>query len=328
MNKIHTPLLMKKRDSVNTVMMNVLIAALPALCWSVYVFGLRSVSIYAVSVLSAILCQFTGDLIIRRGQFRFDISCVVTGVIIGMAMPVSVPLWLPAAASGFAIIVFKMFFGGTGNNLFNPAAAGICFSYLLFGEYMTVFTKPFVSFSPFYLDVPSELLESSRTLTTMDEVRAGVVNPSCISEELYGLAPGTIGTVSALLLFIGLVYLILTRTVHFNSALTFALTYMLLCVTLCYADYEPTQFMELQLVSGNLMFIFVFMLNDYITTPTTSMGRIVFAALTAAGIFFVRQYGMVNYGEYFVVLVMNALSPVIERFTYPKVFGSKVREVS
>ena len=182
MNKIFTPLLMKKRDTVNTVMMNVLIAALPAICWSVYVFGFRCVSIYAVSVMCAIICQFVGDLIIRKGMFKFDISCVVTGILIGMAMPVSVPLWLPAAASGFAIIAVKMLFGGTGNNLFYPAAAAICFSYIVFGEYMNVFTKPFLSFSPLYLKVPAELLESSRTFTAMDELRAGVVDPSRISE--------------------------------------------------------------------------------------------------------------------------------------------------
>lgn len=321
----NTPLLFKRRDTINTVMVNVLIAALPALCWSVYVFGFRSLSVCAASVLSAMVLHTVGDILISR-KVRFDLSCVVTGVLVGMAMPVSVPLWLPAAASAFAVVVGKIFFGGTGGNLFNPAALGICFSYLTFGGYMTAFTKPFASLPAFYIEIPGEMLDSARTVTSFENLRAGVVDPTCISEELYGLVPGSIGTVSALMLFIGLVYLLLTRTVHFNSALAFLLVYTLLSLMLCYADYEPTQFMELQLLSGNLMFVLTFMLNDYSTTPTTSLGRLIFAVLAAGAIFAARAFGMVDYCEFFVVLALNVLSPVIEKRTYPTVFGAYVRK--
>ncbi len=320
-----TPLQLKHRDSINTVMINVLIAAIPALCWSVYVFGPRSLSICLVSVISAALCQIIGDILLFR-RLRADISSAVTGVLVGMAMPVSAPLWLPAIASAFAIVAAKVLSGGTGANIFNPAAMGVCFSYLAFTEHMTAFTKPFATLSPFYIELPEEMLDAARTVTSVDNMRSGIVDPTCISEELYGLVPGSIGTVSALMLVIGLVYLLLTRTVHFNSTLTFLLVYMLLSVTLCYADYEPTQFMELQLVSGNLAFVFVFMLNDYITTPTTSMGRLIFAVIAAALIYAVRAFGMVDYSEYFAVLLLNVLAPVIEKRTYPTVFGSHVRK--
>ena len=317
---------MKNRGSANAIMLNVVLAAAPAVFWSVYVFGFRCLTIYAVSVISSVLCQFVAGLAVNRGKVSIDLSSVVTGLLVGMAMPVSVPLWLPAAASAFAAAVGKMFFGGTGRNLFNPAASGICFAYLVFADRMTAFTKPFVAFSPVDIDVSGELLDTSRALTAADQIRAGVTDTGSIAEELYGLAPGSIGTVSALLLAVGLIYLLLTRTVHFNSFAAFILVYMLLSVLLCYIDYEPTQFMELQLVSGPLMFILVFMLNDYTTAPTTSLGRIAFAVIAAVAVYAVRWMGMVHYGEYFVVLLMNALSPIIEMHTYPAVFGSKVRD--
>ena len=320
-----TPRLFKRRDTANTVMLNVFIAALPAVCWSVYVFGLRCLTLYATAVVSAFVCQIVSDVIIKRSSFRFDTSSVVTGILVAMALPVGVPLWLPAFAAAFGIIVGKALFGGTGKNIFNPAALGICASYLLFAEKMTVFTKPFVSFSPTAVDVTGELLESSRTVTSLDLIRSGVTDTSVITDEFYGLTPGGIGTVSSLLLIIGLAYLLLTRTVHFNSTLAFVLIYMLASVLLCYVDYEPSQFMELQLFTGPLIFVLTFMLNDYITTPTTSLGRIVFAVFAAAGIFAVRQFGMVHYGEYFVVLILNVFTPFIDKKTYPVVFGSKVR---
>lgn len=315
----------RHHDSVHTVVVDVAIASLPAILWSVYVYGFRCVTIYCVSILTAMLCELVFTRLLFRSSRTFDVSCVITGIVVAFALPAAVPLWLPAFASFAGIVIAKGLFGGAGKNLFNPAASGICLSYILFAEKMTVFTKPFEYLSPLSLEIPVSRLSEIRVSTALDNLRQGIASPGTIMDEFYGLAPGTIGEVSALLLLLGLIFLLFRRTVHFNSAFTYVITVMALSLLVSYADCEPTQFVEIELFAGNTMLILLYMLNDYTTTPTTSFGRIAFAFLLAGGVVVFRRFGDPNYAEFFAVLAVNVFTPFIERYTYPKVFGSKIR---
>ena len=315
----------RHNDSVHTVVLDVVIASLPAIIWSVFVYGLRCVSIYCVSVVTAMLCELIFTRLLFRSSRTFDVSCIITGIVVAFALPVTVPLWLPAFASFAGIVIAKGLFGGAGKNLFNPAASGICLSYIFFAEKMTVFTKPFAYLSPISMELPVSRLNEIRVSTALDNLRQGIASPGTIMDEFYGLAPGTIGEVSALLLLLGLVFLLFRRTVHFNSAFTYIITIMALSLLISYADCEPTQFVEIELFAGNTMLILLYMLNDYTTTPTTSFGRIVFAFLIGCAVILIRKFGVPNYTEFFAVLAVNVFTPFIEKFTYPKVFGSKIR---
>lgn len=323
-NKMRAPFI-RNTDSVFTVMFDVLLASIPAVLWSVYVFGARCITIYCISILTALLCDFIFSKIIYSKQF--DISAAVTGLLVAFAMPVSVPLWLPSFASAAGIILAKGLFGGIGKNLFNPAATGICISYIFFSKKMIVFTKPFAYFPAMKINISPEMINANRVSTALDEMKDGIASPGTIMEEFYGLTPGSIGEISAIMLLIGLVFLLFRKTIHFNSVFTFTITFMLLSLLICYADCEPTQFMELQLFTGPAMLIPIYFLNDYTTTPTTSSGRIVFALLLGIGMALIRWKGNAHYGEYFIVLILNILTPFIEKLTYPKVYGSVVRRI-
>ncbi len=315
----------RHNDSVHTVVLDVVIASLPALLWSVYVYGLRCVTICFVSVLTAMLSELCFTRLLFRSSRTFDVSCIITGIVVAFSLPVTVPLWLPAFGSFAGIVIAKGLFGGAGKNLLNPAAAGICLSYIFFAEKMTFFTKPLVRLSPFAFTLSDESISGLRVSTALDNLRQGIASPGTIMDEFYGLAPGTIGALSSLLLILGLVFLLFRRTVHFNSAFTYVITVMALSLLISYADCEPTQFVEIELFAGNTMLILLYMLNDYTTTPTTSLGRVIFAFLLAVGVVIFRKFGVPNYAEFFAVLVVNVFTPFIERFTYPKVFGSAIR---
>lgn len=312
-------------DTSRTITIDVLIAMLPSAVWGVYVYGLRCITIMALSVVSAVIFEFLFSRYILKSNSISDLSCIITGLLVAFALPVSVPLWVPVFASFAGIIIGKELFGGIGKNLFNPAATGICLSYALFPNTLNYFTKPFEYFPALAFNVPTELIEQNHVVTALDNLKEGTVQVSAIADDFYGTAAGSIGELSALLLLIGFAYLLFKRVIHFNSAFAYTMTIVLLSYLISYVDSEPIDFIKIQLFTGPTMLIMVFMLNDYTTTPTTSLGRVVFAVLLGAGIVGMRYYGLTHFGEYYVLLVVNALSPIIEKYTYARVFGSKIR---
>lgn len=307
-----------------TLLTDICIAALPIAAWSIYVWGARSAVILTLSVAVACAANYLVGALILKNHRYLEPSAVVTGFLIAFAMPVSVPLWLPCFAALVAEGVVKQLFGGLGKNIFNPAAAGICASVVTFPSLMTSFTKPFAALPAFSLSIPAEKLDSVRVLTALDTMREGVVETNLIGDNLYGLAPGTIGDISAVLILLAFVYLLTRGAVRFSPAFAYIVTIMVLTFFTAYADSEPVDFAVMQIVAGPAMLVSVFFVADYTTTPQTIAGRVVFAVLCAALSVGIRYYGMIYYGEYFAVLILNMLTPALERGTAPRIFGSHI----
>lgn len=326
MTRIQSAPFTRHSDTSHTITLDVLIALLPLAVWGTYVYGARAATIIALSVVSAVVSELLFSRIVLKETSIGDLSCIITGLLIAYALPVSVPLWMPVLASFTGIIIGKELFGGIGRNIFNPAATGISLSYAFFPNILNYFTKPFEHFPPLVMNVPKELLEKNHVVTALDNFKSGTVTVSAIADDFYGFSAGTIGELSALLILVGFAYLLFKRTIKFNSAFAYVMTIVLLSYLFCYVDCEPIDFIKMQLFTGPTLLIMVFMLNDYTTTPTTSTGRAVFAILLGAGIVGIRYFGPPHFGEYLVVLVMNALSPFIEKHTYARVFGSKIRK--
>lgn len=322
-SNIYAPYVRTGRGSYR-VMCDVLIAMIPPIVWAVYAFGGRAVTVIAAGV----LCTSALDYSFRRFVFRtgndFDLSAVVTGVLIGFALPASAPLWLPAFAALVAICV-KYSAGGIGKNLFNPAASGICVSYLLFGKHMTVFTKPFASLPVFALNVPDAVLDEYGVVTSLDLMRDGKVITSSVADYFYGIEAGTIGAVSAVLLTLSLIYLLVRRVTGVGALAGYLMGMLVLTFFTAYADCEPIDFAATQLFSGGVFLVAVFMLSDYATSPSTMAGKIAYGAVCAAFTVAIRYYGMIHYGEYFALLASNMLVPAIDKATWQRVYGSYVR---
>ena len=320
--KVRAPFVRPHRKDIR-IMSDVLAAAIPPLVWSLYCFGARAGVIVAVSVVFAFFSEWLYDRYVLKKNTA-DISPLITGVLIGFSLPVSVPLWLPAFASVFAIVISKKILGRIGKNIFNPAVSGICVSYLLFGKYMTVFTKPFAYLPAFSVSVDKGLLDSLRVVTPLENLKLGKVNISAISDCFYGISPGIIGGVSSALLVLSLVYLLFRRKITLTTTVSYLLTIISLTYFTAYADSEPVDFMMTQLFSGAIMLTCVFFINDYATTPTYMMGKVIFSVVCGGLTVLFRYHLMTYYAEFFALAVSNALVPLINKYTRPVVYGGKI----
>ncbi len=323
-NKVSAPYI-DKPCGITAIMADVLLAMIPPLVWSAYVFGARSVVIVAISIVFAAVSDFSLKKFVFKNNTPFELSGIITGALIGLCLPVSAPLWLPAFAAVVAICLGKYAAGGIGRNLFNPAVSGICGSYCLFGRYMTVFTKPFEYLPAFDFQINDAILSDIRITTSLDIMRDGKIVTSSIGDYFYGISPGTIGTISTALIIVSLLYLLIRRTTGIGTTLSYIMALVVLMFFTAYADAEPIDFVATQLFSGGIAFIAVFMLNDYTTVPSSMAGKIVFGVICAAFTVAIRYFGAVHYGEYFAVLAANMLVPFIDRVTGQRVYGSYIR---
>lgn len=311
LNVSHPPHL-HHEDSVSSIMADILIALIPALIWGAYIFGLRAVIVTAVCVLSCVICEFLWCLITRKAQTVTDLSAVVTGVVLAFTLPVSVPLWMPAAGGAFAIIITKMPFGGIGKNIFNSVAASRVFLSLF--EYAEKYTVPFTSL-PLFENPAAETEYVSEAIYSLKD---GVIPQIMMFDMFIGNCVGGIGTVSALLILAGGLYLISRHVISLHIPLSFIIAAGAFAYIFPRNSFE-SDYMIYHLLSGGIMLCAVFIATDYSTSPMTSSGKIIFGAGCGIITMLLRYTGIE--GAYISVVIMNLFSRIIEELTLPRPFG-------
>ncbi|MDY6986134.1 MAG: RnfABCDGE type electron transport complex subunit D [Candidatus Thermoplasmatota archaeon] len=292
-----SPHIKSDRD-VRKIMLCVVLALIPSAIAGVYYFGYYALMIIVLSILSAQITELIGFRLMGK-PIEFDGSAVVTGFILALILPPSAPLWIPVAGSAFAIAFFKILFGGLGKNIFNPAAGGRVFLWLSFTAVMASFPAP--------LDgtTAASPLASSAAYSYMD--------------LFLGRIPGSIGETCKLAIVIGGIILIASGLIDYMVPLVYALT----CVIIAFAAGADPLY---HLLSGGLLFAAFFMATDYVTTPITREGRVIFAI--GLGILTMTTRLLTGTESIsFMLLFMNGLVPVIDRFIMPRSFGEpkKVR---
>jgi len=295
------------------IMLNVIVALLPAVLASTYIFGLRALVIMLVSVASAVLFEHLWCLILKKESTITDLSACITGLLLGMTLPVSVPLYIPALGSFFAIIVAKSLFGGLGNNFINPALAGRAFLLASYGVKMTTWTRP--EFSGFKIDI--DALTTATPLGILKET--GEITGSYLNLFLGNMA-GSIGEVSAVALLIGFVYLLIKRVITPHATLSFILTVGIFGYIFGQNGFFTGDFI-FSILSGGVFLGGIFMLTDYTTTPTTRKGNVVAGILAGLITIFIRAKGGLPEGGCYSILIVNILSPQIDKIFHPKKYG-------
>ena len=328
--------------STDKAMVMVTIALLPSALWGVVMFGFKALLVLLVSIISALLTEWLLGKINGENTLR-DYSALVTGLLVGMNMPPEVPLFIPLIASIFAIAIVKWTFGGLGCNWANPAIAGRVFVFFSFSSLMSKFKNPWVWGSG------AELVASATPLTQVKmEIASGLSSEVIMAEagtpvsavassisSLTGLSPNTvdaffgftggcIGEVSALLLLAGGIFLIAKKVISWRIPLSFILSYALLNWVFGGVRGGNGLFsgeILLPLFSGGLMLGAFFMATDWVTTPTTPKGEVIFAIGCGFFTFLIRCFGSLPEGVSLAILLMNMVSPTIERYCRPKKFG-------
>lgn len=289
-------------------MFDVIIALLPAAVAGVVIFGLKALAVISITVASAVLSEFVFNLIAKKKQTIDDLSAIVTGLILSLNVKADTPLWQCALGAVFAIVVVKCCFGGLGCNFANPAAAARVFMVVSFAGAVAGGSAPRLSSAP-------ELVSGA---TPLELIGTNAQLPSVL-DMLLGLRGGAIGETCILAIAVGFIYLVARRVIHFEVPVVFALTVFVLSL-IAYSDVNIAIY---QLLSGGLVFGAVFMATDYVSTPITRSGKTIFAFGCGLITFLIRYFGSYPEGVTFALVVMNIISPYIEKWTVPKALGGK-----
>ena len=326
--------------STRNIMLCVAYALTPAWIWGVLSFGFRAFLVMLVSISSAVLAEYLLGLVSKEETIR-DGSALVTGMLIGMNMSPSIPLFIPVLASIFAIAVVKWTFGGLGANWANPAIAGRVFVFFSFTNAMSEFTMPAALARGAELVGSATPLSFVKTATSLNILAANGYPVSALAMKIsqatgmnpynldafFGNIPGCIGEVSTLLLLLGGIYLICKDIITWHIPVTFILSYSVLTWIFGGIPNGLGAFhgeVMANVLRGGLVLGAFFMATDYVTTPITHKGMVIFAAGCGFFTFLFRTFGSLPEATSVAILIMNITVPTIDRFCKPKKFGEPV----
>lgn len=303
-----------KKETISSIMRDVIIALIPAGLMGIFNFGLRALLVILTAVASSILSEYFYEKSMKKPITTNDLSAAVTGLLIGLNMPPQIPLWMVVIGSGFAIIIVKQLFGGLGKNFLNPALAARCFMLVSWAGAMTEFCMPLSG---------ADAVSMATPLSVLKGTSEGYI--PMVQTAFFGVTAGSIGETSALLLILGGLYLAVRKVISLRIPLIYILTFGVL--TFFFGknpDLEMMSQIEFTLIhifSGGLMIGAFFMATDYTTTPVTKKGHIIFAVGCGILTFVIRRFGGYPEGVSFAILLMNIVTPLIDRYTVPKKFG-------
>ena len=285
------------------IMSDVMIALVPATAFGVYLFGMHAALLVLACVVSAVLAEFIYEKLFKLPVTIGDFSAVVTGLLLAMNLPPELPIWMGVLGSVFAIIVVKQLFGGLGKNFMNPALAARCFLLLSFGASMTRFVYDGVTTA-----TPLALLKNGSSVNLKD--------------MFLGFTGGTIGETSALALLIGAGYLLIKRVISPKIPLVYIGTFAIaMTIYAVVKDKDVVKFVLCEICGGGLMLGAWFMATDYVTSPITPVGKIIYGIILGLLTFVLRIFGNGAEGVSYAIIMSNILVPLIEMATKPKAFG-------
>lgn len=317
----------RSNDTTRSIMTDVFIALTPALLWGIYIFGFRVAVIAFVAIAAAVLSEFVYQYALKREITVLDMSAAVTGLLLALNLPVSVPLWIPIVGSIFAIIVVKQLFGGIGKNFINPALAARIFL-LSWPEDMQTYVKPFAKLPAFVFNVTEQASDAISSATSMATLSSGLSDNASMLDKFYGFISGSIGEISKLMLLLGLAYLLIRKVITSHIPFSYIGTVFLGMSAYSYLNNyaAPFNFALNHVLSGGLLIGAIFMATDYTTSPVTSSGKVIFGVGCGVITIVIRLFGGYPEGVSFAILIMNTLVWHIDKWTRPKTFGALVKE--
>jgi electron transport complex protein RnfD len=303
-----------KKESVSRIMWMVFIALLPSGIAGIYLFGLRALWIILVSILGALAAEFICLALQRKRITLLDGSAVVTGLLLAYNLSPTVPFWIPLVGSFFAIAVAKQVFGGLGRNIFNPALCGRVFLLLSWPKLMTGFVKPLSS---------ADAVTSATPLVLFKESAAGISEMGLTYWDFFlGKRGGCIGEVAIFALLIGAALLLVFKIISWQIPISFLAVLSLFSWLFSTSGFARGDAL-FSVLSGGVILGAFFMATDYVTSPLTRKGQLIFGACCGLFTFLIRRWGGYPEGVSFSILIMNAFVPLIDRFTRPRVYGRR-----
>ena len=291
----------RSKDTTERIMLYVIIALLPTTLFGIYNFGYRALILILVTIASCVASEWIFNKIVHKKQTINDLSAVVTGLLLALNLPATLPWWEAVLGGVFAIVVVKCIFGGLGQNFMNPALGARCFLLIAFAANMTNFT-----------------IDSYTGATPLAAMRNG--DPVNTMDMLIGRTAGTIGETSAIAILIGAIFLILMGVIDLRIPASYIITFIVFMLLFSGHGADWT-YITAQLCGGGLMLGAFFMATDYVTSPITPMGQIIFGICCCIFTGLFRCFGANAEGVSFAIILSNILVPMIEKYTVPRAFG-------
>lgn len=308
---VHSP------QSTQSLMRDVLIALVPAFCLSILVYGLDVLRVTAIAVVSCVVVEYLIQRFLIKGDCTVkNLSAVLTGVLLAFNLPSDIPWWIVVIGAVVAIGVAKMTFGGLGRNPFNPALVGRVFLLIAYPVQMTSFPQP----------ISPEFVDAFAGATPLAALKAQAVELGDVNflNMLSGVMPGSLGEISAISLLAGGVYMIWRKVItwHIPVAVLGSMAVFAFIVALTQGGgalmYELPAF---HLLAGGAMLGAIFMATDYVTSPMTAKGMLIYGVGIGVITMIIRQWGAYPEGMSFAILLMNSVTPLINKYVKPKRFG-------
>lgn len=301
---------MQTADSVRRIMWTVVISLLPTGAAGIYLFGMSALSVILVGVVTAVLSEVVLQVLTKKKITVVDGSAVITGLLLAYNLPADIPLWIPVIGSFVSIAVGKQIFGGLGQNIFNPALVGRVFLMACWPKYMTTFVKPF---------------DTVASATPLAALREGKVIEHISTIDLFlGRRGGCIGEVCILALLIGAAILFAKRYISWHIPVSYIGTTAVFVFIFGGSRFCTGDWL-FHILNGGLVLGALFMATDYVTSPLTAKGQLFFGAGCGVLTAVIRLWGGYPEGVSYAILMMNAATPIIDRFTKARVYGETAR---
>lgn len=304
-------------ESVRGTMLDVMIALLPSLGVSTYFFGPRVLVMTLICMVTCVAFEFLYRLLMKKYISIGDLSACVTGMLLAMCLPVNAPYWMAMIGCFFAIVVVKQLYGGLGKNFMNPALAGRVFLFS-FPSLMNTWASAGTDFWP-SLEMTVDAVTSA---TPMASLHQGVIPELTLSEMLIGAHGGSLGEVSSIALILGGIYLMLRKVISLRIPLLYIGTVAALTYVFPLGGNAPLEWMLYNLLSGGLLLGAIFMATDYVTSPVTPKGQIIYAIGCGGLTVFLRYFGAYPEGVSFAILIMNASVWLLDKAGMPHRYGA------
>ncbi len=291
----------RAKDSTNRIMAYVILALLPTTLFGIFNFGARALLLIVLTIASCVATEWVFERIIHKKSTISDLSAVVTGLLLALNLPVTLPWWEAVLGGVFAIAIVKMMFGGLGQNFMNPALGARCFLLIAFAADMTNFTTDTYTGA-----TPLAAMRNGEVINSMD--------------ALIGRTAGTIGETSTIAILIGAIILILLGVITLAIPASYLISFVIFMLIFGGHGFDM-YYIVAQLCSGGIMLGAFFMATDYVTSPITPKGRILFGICCGVFTGLFRCFGANAEGVSFAIILSNLLVPMIEKITIPRAFG-------
>ena len=311
----------RAKRGTREIMLDVIIALLPALCVGVWQFGAQALIPLAVSIVSCVFFEWAYRKLMKKPDSIGDLSAVVTGILLAYTLPANCKWWLPIIGAFFAIVVVKQLYGGIGCNFLNPALAGRAFLLASYATWMTTWAIPQIR-----PDVTSAATPMAIMKEGTEEAFTTLMSNYSIGDMFLGKVGGSLGEVSALCLLVGGVYLLIRKVISWQIPVAYIGTVAILTLIAAPAGIDNVQYMLYNVFGGGLMLGAIFMATDYATSPVTKPGQLIFGLGCGLLTCFIRRFGSYPEGVCYSILIMNCTTWLLDKYIRPVIYGAPKKE--